>query len=60
MMKKTYQSPQIKKFSIDSMNLLLGVSGNNGIPYGGVDEDGSKVPSVRRHSVWDDEDEEEE
>ena len=56
-MKKTYQSPRLGDLSIDSEELLLGVSGTNGISYGGVDTDGSKDPSVRG-GAWDDEDEE--
>ena len=56
-MKKTYQSPRLGDLSIDSEELLLGVSGTNGISYGGVDTDGSKDPAVRG-GVWNDEDEE--
>ena len=38
-----------------------GVTSNNGIDYGGVDEDGELDPaSRRRRDVWDDEEEEEE
>jgi len=39
-----------------------GVTSNNGIDYGGVDEDGELDPASRRHrrDVWDDDEEEEE
>ena len=38
-----------------------GVKSNNGIDYGGVDEDGELDPASRRHrrDVWEDEEEEE-
>ena len=36
-----------------------GVQSDNGIDYGGVDEDGTKDPAARRHrSEWDDEEDE--
>ncbi len=36
------------------------VTSNNGIDYGGVDEDGEKDPAARRRrNVWDEEEEEE-
>lgn len=30
-----------------------------GVGYGGIDEEGTKDPSARRFSVWDDDEEEE-
>ncbi len=45
MMKKTYITPEMEKLDIENMTLLAGsVTGDNGIGYGGVDEEGEYDP----------------
>ena len=63
-MKKTYIQPftEIVRMVISSIICTSGgVKSNNGIDYGGVDEDGELDPASRRHrhDVWEDEEEEE-
>ena len=63
-MKKTYIQPLTEVVRMGTWNFICaseGVISNNGIDYGGVDEDGELDPaSRRRRDVWDDEEEEEE
>ena len=63
-MKKTYQVPFTEMVTMETLTIICTsgtVTSNNGIGYGGVDEDGEKDPSARRRrDVWDDEEEEEE
>lgn len=60
-MKREYIMPQIKirEWQLEDMLTTSGVSGDNGIKYGGVDEEGTKEPSARwtTYSVWDEEEE---
>ena len=62
-MKKTYIQPLTEVVRMGTWNFICaseGVTSNNGIDYGGVDEDGELDPaSRRRRDVWDDEEEEE-
>lgn len=56
-MKKTYIQPCMEVVSEDCSVLMSssGVESNNGIGYGGVDDDGTKDPASRRFgSDWDD------
>ena len=63
-MKKTYLQPLTEVVRMGTWNFICaseGVTSNNGIDYGGVDEDGELDPaSRRRRDVWDDGEEEEE
>ncbi len=64
-MKKTYIQPLTEVVRMGTLNFICaskGVTSNNGIDYGGVDEDGELDPASRRRrrDVWDDEEEEEE
>ena len=63
-MKKTYIQPLTEVVQMGTWNFICaskGVTSNNGIDYGGVDEDGELDPaSRRRRDVWDDGEEEEE
>lgn len=57
-------TPEVLTMKVRTMTLLGNSNAINsdtleGVTYGGVDEDGSKDPSARRFSVWDDEEEEE-
>ena len=63
-MKKTYIQPLTEVVQMGTMSFICGsqgVTSNNGIDYGGVDEEGNKEPGARRRrrDVWDDEEEEE-
>ena len=56
-MKAKYITPgmEIEEISIENMIATSGVTGDNGIGYGGVDEDGSLTPSSRsRRGTWGD------
>ena len=57
-MKKTYMSPLVKQeyAQASHMQASSGINSNNGIGYGGIDNDGSKEPSVKEF-LWDDADE---
>ena len=59
-MKKTYIQPTMAEESEMEMTAMIcssgGVTSDNGIPYGGIDEDGNKVLSARRNYDWDAED----
>jgi hypothetical protein len=63
-MKKTYMKPSAEVVRMGMTMMICtseGVTSNNGIDYGGVDEDGEKDPAARRHrNVWDDEEDMEE
>lgn len=62
-MKKTYLKPSVEVVRMGTITFICqsgSVTSPNGIGYGGVDEEGEKDPSARRHrNVWDDEEEEE-
>lgn len=58
-MKMSYIKPNVKILPFDGEELLEGsVTGDNGIGYGGVDENGEKDPEAKQyipsefHSVW--------
>ena len=58
-MKKTYTTPIIDVSAMTADDILTvashGIfSDNDEIGYGGIDEDGTKVPGSRQGSVWDD------
>lgn len=58
-MKKYYIQPRVVKERIEAMNLLSGseVKSNNGIGFGGVDNNGSADPDANSNSdLWSDED----
>ena len=63
-MKKTYIQPTMAEESEMEMDAMIcssrGVTSDNGISYGGIDENGDKVPSARRNYDWDTEEDEEE
>ena len=56
-MKKVYIIPSITFVSYQVEAIMQDGSGvtapDQGIGYGGVDEDGSKDPAVKSFSVWD-------
>lgn len=58
--KNDYTSPAVKEMAAMTLEMLTtsGVGSNNGIGYGGVDEDGEKDPASRRYGQWDDMEEE--
>ena len=62
-MKKTYLKPvsTAHGMSLRTMVCTSGVKSNNGIGYGGVDEEGQKDPAARRRrrNQWEDDEEEE-
>ena len=55
MKRKEYIVPQIKCCNYKSVDLLSasGVTGDNGLGYGGVDESGQKDPDAKEMQVWD-------
>lgn len=55
-MKKEYIVPSIKVSVYQASELMSarGVIGDNGIGYGGIDDDGELDPSAKDYSVWDD------
>lgn len=60
-MKKTYMRPSTLTVQTELQVMICqsGVNSNNGIGYGGVDEEGTKDPASRKHkSEWDDDEEE--
>ena len=64
-MKKTYLQPSPEMVIIGTTTMICGsegVSSDNGIDYGGVDEEGELEPASRRRrrDVWEDEELEEE
>ena len=60
-MKKIYLQPSTEMVSIGTVSMVCDsqdITSDNGITYGGVDEDGTKDPSARRQSyIWAEEDE---
>jgi hypothetical protein len=55
-MKKTYISPvtNVTEIELENMITASGVTGNNGIGNGGVDEDGSLDPDAKEYDgYWD-------
>ena len=61
-MKKTYITPITAYMAATADEVLTIASGvyseDEGIEYGGIDEDGTKVPGARRHQdLWYDEEE---
>ena len=58
-MKKKYIAPELDSTYIESEDFLaesLGVFGDNGIGYGGVDSGGTANPSVKEHrDLWSEE-----
>jgi hypothetical protein len=61
-MKKTYLQPSVVVAQMETMMVVCGsqdITSDNGIDYGGVDEDGSKDPASRRlqRDIWEDEEE---
>ena len=54
-MRKTYIVPSTKVMECESEELLVatGVYSDQGINYGGVDEDGEREADSR-HNIWDD------
>ena len=61
MVKKKYLAPALKEIEIKQSQFLCGsgVTGPNGTGYGGVDTGGTKDPSSRRYSGWDNDEDEE-
>ena len=64
-MKKTYLQPSTEMVIIGTTTMICGsegVSSDNGIDYGGVDEEGELEPASRRRrrDVWEDEELEDE
>lgn len=64
-MKKTYLQPSMVVVTTMAATIICGsesVSSDNGIGYGGVDEEGELEPASRRRrrNVWEDEELEEE
>ena len=61
-MKKTYVQPLMLVAELETVAMVCGsqsLKSDNGITFGGVDEEGTKDPESRRHrSVWDDDEEE--
>ena len=60
-MKKTYLQPSTEMVIIGTTTMICGsqdIKSDNGITYGGVDENGEKDPSSRRQrDVWEEEEE---
>ncbi|MBR5686806.1 MAG: hypothetical protein IKX36_02490 [Prevotella sp.] len=58
MKKVVYIQPQLKTCKIDTETILAGgsVTGDNGLGYGGVDEEGTQVPDANNFDVWSDDD----
>ena len=61
-MKKTYLQPSVMVEYIGTATIICAsqdITSDQGITYGGVDEEGTKDPASRRHrDMWEDEDEE--
>ena len=54
-MKKIYSVPEMVEADLMEVSMLAssrGVTGNNGIKYGGVDTNGSKDPEVKGEAGW--------
>ena len=53
--------PSIEVEDTSLVEMICGskdITSNKGIDYGGVDEEGTKVPDSRYHGEWDDDDDE--
>ena len=59
-MKKQYIIPATELLRTETKYYLADVSSPKGIDYGGIDNEGTKVPSSRRRAKWSDEDDDEE
>ena len=62
-MKKNYIAPESKTMVMSMVSIVCqsGVFSEQGIGYGGVDEEGEMEPAARRRcNVWNDEEEEDE
>ena len=62
-MKKIYLNPSVKMENMEMSAMVCNsqdITSNQGINYGGVDEDGSKDPSSREYDSWVEESEYEE
>ena len=62
-MKKTYMTPEVLTMNVRTMTMIAASDSINSglmedVTFGGTDEEGTKDPSARRFSVWDDEEEE--
>ena len=55
-MKKIYKKPCVKISCMEQEVIMAdsGVTGNNGIGWGGVDEAGNKDPDANSTDIWDD------
>lgn len=62
-MKKTYMPPLVVMVQTEMSRIICGsddIRSDKGIGYGGVDEEGELDPAARPyHTIWDDEEEEE-
>ncbi|MBR4388711.1 MAG: hypothetical protein IKT00_05995 [Prevotella sp.] len=58
-MKKAYIQPQVEVYTWTSDMTMAGsgVTGDNGIGWGGVDEEGNKDPDANSFATWETEDE---
>ena len=57
-MKKTYLQPYAVMGSMETESIICssqGVTSNNGITYGGVDDGGTLDPASRRLEAWEEE-----
>ena len=56
-MKKIYKKPCLKASHIENEVMMAGsgVTGNNDISWGGVDEGGNKDPDANSTNVWEEE-----
>lgn len=54
-MKKIYKKPCVKISCMEQEVIMAdsGVTGNNGIGWGGVDEAGNKDPDANSTDIWD-------
>lgn len=57
MKKVVYIQPRLKTCKIDTETILTGgsVTGDNGLGYGGVDEEGTQVPDANSTDLWEEE-----
>ncbi len=56
-MKKIYKKPCLETSCIENEVMMAGsgVTGNNGISWGGVDEEGTKDPDANSTLMWEEE-----
>ena len=60
-MKRNYMKPSIEVEDTSLVEMICGskdITSDKGIDYGGVDEEGTKVPDSRYKGEWDDDDDE--